>query len=96
MTRADIDPAQAMLDGLVGEWQGGGVVETPTRAPKRFVETMRFWRRGESALDYRQRAHDAEGKILHDEIGIWRLGAPGRLELAIALAGSTEVRPPRR
>ena len=86
-----VDPALALLDALEGEWQGGGTVETPTSPAQPFTETMRFWRRSATSLDYWQRAVGTTGEQLHDEVGVWRLGAPGRLELTIALAGSVEV-----
>jgi hypothetical protein len=86
-----IDPARAFLEGLEGEWRGGGSVETPTSPAQDFTETMRFWRRSETSVDYWQRAVGASGELLHDEVGVWRLGSAGRLELTIAIAGSVEV-----
>lgn len=86
-----MDPALAMLQRLEGEWVGGGTVQTPTMDPVGFTEEIRFWRRTETSLNYYQRAVRADGQLVHSEVGIWRLGSPGRLELTIALPGSTEV-----
>ena len=86
-----MDPALAMLERLQGEWVGGGTVQTPTMGPIDFTEEIRFWRRNETSLNYHQRAVRADGQLSHSEVGIWRLGSPGRLELTIALPGSTEV-----
>ena len=86
-----LDPARELLDALEGEWRGGGTVETPTSPAQPFTETMRFWRRSETSLDYWQRAVGLRGELLHDEVGVWRVGTQGRLELTIALAGSIEV-----
>jgi nitrobindin-like protein len=87
----DVDPALALLDALEGEWDGGGTVETPILAQLAFTEEVRFWRRDPTSLNYYQRAVRADGQLSHSEVGIWRLGSPGRLELTIALPGSTEV-----
>lgn len=86
-----VDPALVLLDALEGEWRGGGTVETPTSPAQDFTETMRFWRRSETSLDYWQRAVGTDGQQLHDEVGVWRLGSAGRLELTIAFGGSVEV-----
>ena len=86
-----MDPALAMLDALEGDWTGGGTVQTPTTLPLDFTEEIRFWRRTETSLNYYQHALRADGQVSHSEVGVWRLGSAGRLELTIALAGSTEV-----
>ncbi len=85
------DSARAMLDALEGEWHGGGRAETPIAAPVDFSETIRFTRRNETALDYWQHAEDREGRQRHGEAGVWRVGTEGRLELAIAFGGTTEI-----
>ena len=86
-----MDPAAAMLEALEGEWFGAGTVQIPGSAPIEFTDEIRFWRRSETSMNYYQRALRADGQISHSELGVWRLGSPGRLELTIALAGSTEV-----
>jgi hypothetical protein len=86
-----MDKAVSILDALEGEWTGGGTVQTPTLAPIDFTEEIRFWRRDETSLNYYQKSVRADGQLSHSEVGIWRIGAPGHLELTIALAGSTEV-----
>ena len=86
-----MDPAAEMLQALDGEWFGAGTVQIPGSEPIAFTDEIRFWRRSETSLNYYQRALRANGEVSHSEVGVWRLGSPGRLELTIALAGSTEV-----
>ena len=87
-----MDPAQALLDALEGAWRGPGSVTMPNAPPTAFDEVITFTRRSETSLDYSQRAvSTAGGEMLHAEVGIWRLGAPGHLEITVALPGSTEI-----
>lgn len=86
-----MDPALAMLNDLLGAWRGSGSVETPTVPALAFSDEIRFWRRNGTSINYYQRAVRADGQLSHSEVGVWRLGAPGRLEITVALAGSTEV-----
>jgi THAP4-like, heme-binding beta-barrel domain len=86
-----MDKALSVLDALEGDWIGGGTVQTPTLPPIDFTEEISFWRRSETSLNYYQRSVRADGQLSHSEVGIWRIGVPGHLELTIALAGSTEV-----
>lgn len=87
------DPALKFLNALEGEWRGPGTVQMPTMAPVAFVEIVRFSRRDARSLDYWQRAErvDDTHELLHSEVGIWRLGGMGRLEISIALEGATEI-----
>lgn len=87
------DPALTFLNALEGEWQGPGTVQMPTMAPVSFIETIRFSRRDTGSLDYWQRAERVDGthELLHSEVGIWRLGSEGRLEISIAFEGATEI-----
>lgn len=86
-----MDPAAAMLEALEGDWLGAGTVQIPGSEPIDFTDEIRFWPRNETSLNYYQRAVRATGELSQSEVGVWRLGAPGRLELTIALPGSTEV-----
>lgn len=84
--------AANVLASLAGKWHGGGGVWTPSMEPRDYEETVVFTLRKPGILEYWQRSTDAaDGSILHGEAGVWRVTSEGRVEIAVALAGATEI-----
>jgi hypothetical protein len=81
------------LAGLVGTWRGSGRGEYPTIETFAFEEETRFWHAGAAFLYYHLRSWSPEsGAHLHSELGFWRAGAGGRVDVTLAHPlGLTEV-----
>jgi hypothetical protein len=87
-----LDPAFVSLDRLVAEWRGRGSGDYPTMTAFDYEEEIRFVRLDEGVLRYEQRATGhGDGRIMHAEVGIWRLRPGGRIEVSIAFPSVTEV-----
>jgi hypothetical protein len=86
---ADLGP----LADLVGTWRGRGRGEYPTIETFDFEEETRFWHAGAGFLYYHLRSWAPEtGAHLHSELGFWRAGAGGRVDVTLAHPlGLTEV-----
>lgn len=91
------------LSSLLGVWTGEGEGTYPTIEPFVYGEELRFWHVGKPFLAYSQRTWSLPDKIpLHSEMGYWRIGNLGRIELLVAHPtgivevdeGSLEVREP--
>jgi THAP4-like, heme-binding beta-barrel domain len=83
----------ASLAGLVGTWRGSGRGEYPTIETFAFEEETRFWHAGAAFLYYHLRSWSPEsGAHLHSELGFWRAGPGGRVDVTLAHPlGLTEV-----
>ena len=81
------------LAGLVGTWRGGGRGEYPTIDTFAYEEETRFWHAGAAFLYYHLRSWSPKsGAHLHSELGFWRAGAGGRVDVTLAHPlGLTEV-----
>jgi hypothetical protein len=81
------------LAELLGTWRGGGRGEYPTIETFDFEEETRFWHAGAGFLYYHLRTWAPEsGMHLHSELGFWRAGPGGRVDVTLAHPlGLTEV-----
>jgi hypothetical protein len=84
-----VDPR---LAPLLGTWRGTGEGSFPGMGTFPYDEEIRLEEVGPSVAAYSQRAWDpATGRVLHAEVGIWRLDEAGTLVAALAQARRTEV-----
>jgi hypothetical protein len=81
------------LAGLLGTWRGRGRGEYPTIETFDFEEETRFWHAGAGFLYYHLRSWaPGSGMHLHSELGFWRAGPGGRVDVTLAHPlGLTEV-----
>lgn len=88
-----VDPGLGELAGLVGTWRGRGRGEYPTIEEFEFDEETRFWHAGAAFLYYHLRSWSpGSGVHLHSELGFWRAGPGGRVDVTLAHPlGLTEV-----
>lgn len=75
----------AELAFLIGTWSGEGTGVYPTIEPFQYSEEITFSTPGKPFLVYHQRtARLPQGDPLHVEMGYWRSGGPGRIEVSMA------------
>jgi hypothetical protein len=75
----------APLAFLLGSWMGEGKGFYSTIAPFEYGEEIRVWHVGKPVLAYTQRTWSLDdGRPLHAEVGFWRMGGEGRVELVVA------------
>ena len=87
----DLHPELEPLAFLIGTWNGTGRGVYPTIEPFAYSEEITIGPAGKPFLSYQQRTWSDDGP-LHTEVGYWRPGHPGRVELVIAQpTGITEV-----
>ena len=88
-----LDAGLEALAGLVGTWRGRGQGEYPTIEEFEFEEETRFWHAGAEFLYYHMRSWSpGSGAHLHSELGFWRCGPGGRVDVTLAHPlGLTEV-----
>ena len=80
-----LHPGVETLAFLLGTWRGEGRGEYPTIEPFAYGEEVRFWHVGKPFLAYAQRTWRlADDFPLHAEMGYWRAGGDGRVELVLA------------
>jgi THAP4-like, heme-binding beta-barrel domain len=81
----DIHPDIASISYLIGTWTGTGQGEYPTIEPFSYTETVTFSHVGKPYLSYTQETrHADDGRLLHAEVGYWRMRTSEFLELVIA------------
>jgi hypothetical protein len=90
---ADPHPGVGLLARLLGTWRGEGEGVYPTIERFRYSEEVTFGHVGKPFLTYRQSTVNlVTGLPAHAEVGYWRPGADGRVELVLAHpTGITEV-----
>jgi len=81
----DLHPDLEPLAFLIGTWKGRGRGEYPTIEPFEYTEEVVIGHTGRPFLRYDQRTRRPDsGDPLHAEVGFWRPGRPGRVELIVA------------
>jgi len=86
-------PDLRSLACLLGTWRGEGDGFYPTIEPFRYSEEVVFDHTGKPFLTYRQTTVNlTTGLPGHAEVGYWRSGGPGRVEIVLAHpTGITEL-----
>ena len=80
-----LHPDVAPLGFLLGSWMGEGKGFYSTIQPFEYGEEIRVWHVGKPLLAYTQRTWSLDdGRPLHAEMGFWRMGGEGRVELVVA------------
>lgn len=93
----DLPSALVPLAWLIGRWEGAGVVGYPTIESANFGQEVEWWHDGRPFLHYRSQTWllDDEGqqvRPLASEVGFWRPGPDGDLELLLTHAtGFAEI-----
>ena len=80
-------PQLGTLARLLGTWRGRGRGVYPSITAFDYDEEVRFWHSGKPWLGYEQRTWSVgDGNPMHSEVGFWRPGEEGTIEIVIAHA----------
>jgi hypothetical protein len=77
-------PDLGRLAGLLGDWHGVGDGQWGTGEPFHYREWVTFTHNGKPFVIYAQRTQADDGRALHAEMGYWRAGPDGAVEVTMA------------
>ena len=81
----ELHPDMAVLEPLLGTWEGAGTGEYPTIEDFSYLESITFTHVGKPFIAYSQRTrHPDSGAPMHAETGYFRVPTTGSIEIVMA------------